>query len=381
MLNDGGDLGAPLINTNRPNTSDPIVDNQNFFPTEAFEFDNPNDLKGGTDKVELKMKDGWKFYVEGIQLDQLDVHDRIQLEDAIIRSKDNELHIINNAGSINLNAEEIELRVKGVSQDGLKVRDALINMQVKSDGSLIQIDANSIIIGDIDGDSETLDGVISVVGPDLIIGDYAGGSGIKWTQGTGVFDIKGSLNAATGSFVFGIIENATITDGTFSGQFSTSVLVTESEPGGVDVENFTNVTSEAKNIYDWGLPLGATAQTAGTGTFEGTDFYSFKVEFKDNVTVAPGNPTLYDIWNVYFYDISGTLITSVSSPQAFVAPPSMWYRTLATGGSPSSAGTQALSITRAIGGDILLMIGLPTSASGLETNQVWRDTSGYLRIV
>ena len=377
MLNDGGDLGAPLINTNRPNTSDPIVDNQNFFPTEAFEFDNPNDLKGGTDKVELKMKDGWKFYVEGIQLDQLDVHDRIQLEDAIIRSKNNELHIINNAGSINLNAEEIELRVKGVSQDGLKVRDALINMQVNEDGSLIRVDANNIIIGDIDGDSETLDGVISVVGSDIIFGDYNNPVtpvGMKWTQDEGLFDIKGTLNGVSGSFEFGTIDNATITNGTFSGQFSTAVLVTEAEPSGITNHPFTSAVREAETIYNWGNPLGYTTRQAGTGTFDGTAFYSFSVRYSlENIGL-----TLYSIWWVYFYDINGTVISSVASPTG-VGTVSMWTRVVSGGSSYTGAGYQDVTITIQTGGDILLMHGLPT-ASQSDPDQVWRDGSGYLRI-
>lgn len=159
---------SPLTAQGRANAIDPVVQQQGVFPLEAFEHDNPNDRRGPKEDVNLKMKEGWKFYVEEITLEQLSFVDRELVEGAIIRSQNNELDIINMGGAVNINADEIELRVKAVGPDGKQARDAVIRMAKDGSGeSYIYIDANSIYIGDKDGDPETLDGILSIVTEDV----------------------------------------------------------------------------------------------------------------------------------------------------------------------------------------------------------------------
>jgi hypothetical protein len=209
-LNDGANDPKALTDTSRAKTSDPRVQNQDFFPTEAFEFDDPNDLKG-TD-VELKMKEGWKFYVDQITLEQLNLTDRELVEGAIIRSKNNELDIINMGGAVNINADEIELRVKAVGPDGEAARDAVIRLAKDAEGeSYVYVDASSIYLGDVDDNPETLDGVLIIENDEVVFngtarsGNYVeGSSGWKISHdGNAEFNdgtFRGDLDAATGTF-------------------------------------------------------------------------------------------------------------------------------------------------------------------------------------
>lgn len=139
---------------------------EDVLPLDIFKFTDPNEPRGSEEDIKLQMEEGWKFQVEDIEVDQLDANFGIEIGDSIIRSKDNALDIMNMGGAVNIVADEIELRVKAEGKDsnGNTYRDASIKMSSSDDGSEINIDADSITLGNKnDGTPETLNAVMEVV--------------------------------------------------------------------------------------------------------------------------------------------------------------------------------------------------------------------------
>jgi len=99
--------GGSLSNPSRPNTSDPRVENQNFFPTEAWEFDDPNGIKNNKADVKLKLKPGWKLDANSIILENTNesLNDILDGSGRRIETNRNELSTTN--GNLSIVSETV----------------------------------------------------------------------------------------------------------------------------------------------------------------------------------------------------------------------------------------------------------------------------------
>ncbi len=168
---------------------------------------------------------------------------------------------------------------------------------------------------------------------------------------------NGTIEAVDGNFS-GVLNSA---GGIFNGYIQTPAIT--SEPGDVteDVENFTDQTDIAKDIYDYYLALGkptATLFRADVDTV--VDSYFMRIEYTDEGSVKTYSVRVYD---------------SGASQLDYVL-----YICIALTGWFKAGGIGSPEITTYTGGDKLkLSSDIPTSDSGLDNYQVWLD-GAFLKV-
>jgi hypothetical protein len=127
------------------------------------------------------------------------------------------------------------------------------------------MNADQIFLGNGSGDSGTLDGVITIDGPDIYFGDYLGGTGMKWNQGSALFDIKGDLSAGTidignGDFTVSDIGKLDCTGGILRGTTTVSKLSSVTAEGTGTLEG--NVLTLNKLNADYSYVLSDTLRSS-----------------------------------------------------------------------------------------------------------------------
>ena len=180
---------APLQATLRPNALDPISQNQNVFPLEAFQFVNPNKRVSPKEDVVLEMRDGWKLNLEGINFGQFDEQTLDILNSAYVGMQENKLMIENSGGHLQIQADVIDIIARELNLEGETV--------TISGSKIINLNSDKIILGSGTGDANTLDGVLRIEGDDIYFGDYNGDGGMFWDQSEHAFKIKGHLVGGT----------------------------------------------------------------------------------------------------------------------------------------------------------------------------------------
>ena len=166
--------------------------------------------------------------------------------------------------------------------------------------------------------------------------------------------IRGTVYAENGEFT-GVV-NAT--DGIFSGTIDSGALLTLKGSASSTSQSFGAATTGAQSISQWleGVGKAQNVIHACTGTHNSLNLMGIlhTRELLHGEVVT---------WEVTFHYTNGTNSTH-------------YYTTIG-----EDVGTQAATIIFTTGGDILLLRNIPSAPSGLQAGQIYRDGSGFLKIV
>jgi len=348
-----------------------------LFPFDAWEFDDPNRVE----EPDLTLKPPWaldgqtiragtitadKIVVGGISTgtayNQPLAPNVVKIADTWIDSDDDQFHIPyggeidTSVGGAGADITDFEETI-GVAGADVDTFDSVLGA-IPSYAGWIQ---SAYVAGTtlIDGGMIETDSLKSA--------NYVPGlAGSKFDLATGFIEtsdgtFRGSLESADGTFT-GALSAAS---GNFSGEFSTTTIVTSLGSSTPSSTEYTANNNEAVDIMTYLLSTGRGVgiKYACSGNYGAQTISAVEFELAYQ----------YDYF-VRFFDEADTLILSGdrSGTQYTI------YKTVYI---PFSAyGEDAVTITFTVGGDILKILGLPTTDAGLAENQVWRDGSGFLKI-